>query len=60
MNDISWIETISPLQGLSVWRFMRWTMSNAVIFRAFSAINLKDIIALKGLNINGQDNVLSK
>ena len=49
---------ISPLQGSKVWRFMRWTLSNVWIFRAFSANRLTFRNALKGQNITKQDNVL--
>jgi hypothetical protein len=58
MKGIYGIEFISPLQGLYSWHQMRWTLSIAKVFRAFSALNLKNIIALKGLNIKEQDIVL--
>jgi hypothetical protein len=49
---------ISPLQGLKVWRFMRWTLSNAWVFSAFSANRLTFRNALKGQNIIKPDSVL--
>jgi hypothetical protein len=46
MNDIFWIDIITPFQGLSVWRFQRWTLSNAQILCAFSALESGNTVAL--------------
>jgi hypothetical protein len=49
MNGISSIESISPLQGLMVLYLERWTLSNAKVFRAYSAILPKSIFARRTL-----------